>query len=148
MGIWHYPTPDIALSGYWETLTIRSDGTFTKHQQDRIGSETYGGTYSVAEDGLVTFHVTSKQYDNGSVPSQIKLFNVDAVFRLRVAVDSQGNLIVADLNPFTSTGVRVIMPEDVDVAWYCCYTSMTHGAQSDAMMKRLMEMVQTTDNAK
>src|SRR5262245_13723149 len=63
VGVWYYPTPDRRRAKSWETLTIRPDGTFTKHES-RL--ETYHGTYVLEDDGSVTFHVTSKVYDDGS----------------------------------------------------------------------------------
>jgi hypothetical protein len=133
-------------TGYWETLTIHRDGTFIKHQQHRIGSETYRGTYAVAEDGCVTFNVTSKQYDKGDIPTQLEAFDVDAVFQCRVAPDLHGHLLMIDIGYVPPEGVRVIRPQDVAVSWQRCYTTVSHEEQRQAVMDELQQMLQKKDN--
>jgi hypothetical protein len=139
VGVWYYPTPDVSLSGYWETLTISSDGTFTKLEQGRVGSETYSGTYSIAKDGLVTFHVTSKQFNYGKIPPQIEVYDVDAKFRCRVALDPHANLVIANLNAQPpSDSVRIVMPDTLDVDWQTTYSSINHEAQDKAEIEELL----------
>lgn len=146
-GVWYYPTPDVQGSGYWETLTIQSSGAFAKLEKYRLLTETYHGTYSIADDGIVTFHVTSKQYDPHSIPPKVKTFAVDARFRCRAAVDSHGNLIIVHLDPVQGPGVRIGYPDDCILSWYC-YTPVSHEEQDRAKMKRLDDAIQSTNEAK
>ena len=60
VGTWYYPTNDLTVLGYTSLLEIRWDGTFTKIQGYRTSRETFKGTYTVEDDGRITFHVTSK----------------------------------------------------------------------------------------
>ncbi len=138
-GAWYYPTPDIQGAGYWETLTIRDDGTFAKEEKHRMLTEVYSGTYSVAENGVVTFHVTQKRYDPHRIPPEVETFTVDESYRCRVAVDAQGELIVSCLDPpGPEGGVRIGYPESCDLAWYC-YTVMSHQEQHEAVWREIEE---------
>lgn len=143
-GDWFYPTPDDHLSGYWETLTIRPDGTFTKLEMARFGSESYSGTYSVADNGVVTFHVTQKQYDPGSIPPAVETFAVDKSYDCRVAIDSHGNLIVFCLDPVLDTGLRIEYPDSCELVWYS-YSPMSHEEQSEAEREWLNEAVDSQE---
>lgn len=136
-GVWYYPTPDNHHAGYWETLTIREDGTFAKEEQGRMLTEDYSGTYAVAENGVVTFHVTQKRYDLQQIPPKVETFAVDKSYRCRVAVDAHGQLIVLCLDPpGPDGGVRIEYPESCDLAWYC-YTAMSHQEQDEAFQKEM-----------
>lgn len=137
-GDWYYPTPDEHRSGYWETLTIRQDGTFTKLERGRIGQDSYSGTYSVADNGVVTFHVTQKLYDPGHIPLAVETYAVDKSYRCRVAIDAHGNLIVVCLDPdFGAAGdVRIGYPWSCDLAWHW-YSPLSHEKQSEAFMEQL-----------
>jgi hypothetical protein len=135
-GVWYYPTRDISLVGYRETLTIRRDGTFSKKQRPRSGSKTCSGTYAIADDGLVTFHVTSVQYVSGIIGTSPQIIACDASFRCRVAIDSNGDLIVAALDPLPP-GSHMMTPENLGVYWECCYTPISHDAQVKGMLDEL-----------
>lgn len=136
-GVWYYPTPDIQGAGYWETLTIRDDGTFTKEEKGRMLTEVYSGIYSVAENGVVTFHVTQKRYGAHESPPKVETFAIDKFYRCRVAVDAQGELIVSCLDPPGPEGaVRIGHPGSCELAWYC-YTAMSHEEQHEAFQQEL-----------
>ena len=54
-GEWYYPHEDIKLLGYQEKLTILKDGTFSKLQSHRTGSECYKGRWKTTRGGVVEF---------------------------------------------------------------------------------------------
>ena len=91
-GLWRYPTPDIALTGYSTTLEIRADGTFTKVQRHRTFTQTFSGEYKTLERGLVQFHVTEQNDSIFGLDETPK--EIDQSFRCRCAVDKTGYLVV------------------------------------------------------
>ena len=142
-GVWYYPSEEINLSGYWETLTIRADGTFTKHEQYRFGSETYEGEYWRSQNGVVTFHASKKRIGSNLSESVV----VDAEFQCRCAIDTNNNLIIVDLHPETphsGNRIRVISSEDCFLKWYC-YTSVSHEEQSEAMLEMFREIANPSE---
>ncbi len=145
-GVWYYPTPDVSLSGYWETLTIRADGTFTKFQQYRMFSETYEGVYSTGDDGTVSFHVNRRINDNNNTATSIESHDIEKTYRCRCAVDATGNLIVVTLNREIppESGVRVGWPDDCFLNWHC-YTQTTHEEQLDELMKAILKMAPSAE---
>ena len=150
VGVWYYPTPDHIFRKYQETLTLRADGTFTLEQW----IANYTGTYTLAGNGIVLFHVATKQQVLASAPSET--YSVDRTYRCRIARDSYSNLLVIDLEPGMGSPdsdmgplgeVRIVWPETVDISWHC-YTSMSHDAQNaqrDAMWKKWEEEMSTKD---
>lgn len=91
VGVWHYPTPDRIILGYVSRLEIRSDGTFTKTQSGNNGGEVFEGTWTVVEDGSVSFHVTSCDVE-GRVGVSPRGLN--ALYSCRCAIDPAGYLVI------------------------------------------------------
>ncbi len=97
VGVWYYP--DRYPSKGRETLTISRDGTFTHEQATWGGLMTSSGTYTLAGNGIVEFHVASKRFEQGGTHPKIDTLEVDRTYRCRIARDSYANLIVVDLAP-------------------------------------------------
>jgi len=136
-GKWHYPTPDVSILGYWETLTIRKDGTFTKHQQHRTFSETYNGEYSYGKNGVFSFHIICKETDADAMRDD----DIDLLFRCRCAKDNRNNLLIKclygvsvgrDHSPVTNL-------DGFPIEWHS-YTSMSRDEQRDAQLEMVQEV--------
>ena len=146
-GTWYYPTPDEIGTGYWETLTIRSDGTFTKHQQYRMSNEEFFGNYFVDDNGLVTFHVSKKISDPTNDGRNTESYRIDKSYECRCALDSNNNMIDHSIGHdaiFQTDEVRVVAPSDCYLKWHC-YTSMSHEQQSDVVVQMFLEIVDPSE---
>ena len=127
VGTWHYPTPDECVLGYGSTLEIRADGTFTKTQWHRSGSDTFEGTYAIDKDRRVIFHVTSKttatDFDSffQKEPEKIKL---DATYECRCAIDPAGYLILTELSLRSFN----LDNDKVGIHWETCVRRTARGA--------------------
>jgi hypothetical protein len=133
IGVWYYPTPELQAVGYWETLTINEDGTFTKHQEYNQSSETYSGTYSVTDNGLVKFSVTRV------VTNHENSFDVNRTYACRVATDLHGNLLVVNLYGRGFDDVHYSSPSSGDITWRYCYTAMNPDEQYNAIETQIPE---------
>jgi hypothetical protein len=104
IGTWHYPTPEQNLLGYVSSLEIRADGTFTKHQMGRFGSDAFEGKYCVDKSGRIAFHILSKtertDFDD-LLKTAPKTKALDVEMWCRCAVDKSGYLIL-DMHGFSN----------------------------------------------
>jgi len=83
-----------ALVAGTNTLDIKTDGTFTKVQDDGNETKTISGTYSVHGDGLVQFtalKLTILTRDGESIDS-----NIDRAYHCRCGLDSSGRLVILE----------------------------------------------------
>lgn len=109
LGTWYYPTGEGGAPVPLDTseLSIRKDGTFTKVQSSRSGSEAFSGTYVIKENGRVDFHVLSaskitKLYSRDefgnfiSVNREPIVTQLDLHYPCRCAVDSAGYLMIEE----------------------------------------------------
>jgi len=103
-------------SGYWDTLTVSADGTFTKHQQFRGHSELYRGAYTRNQHGLYLFHVVEKEYDGGGEDNP-ETFVVNKTLYCRFATDDAGNLLVHEIHG--DPELRFAAPDECNVIWKC-----------------------------
>ena len=139
-GVWYYPTPDINLMGYWETLTIRKDGTFTKFEQHRMSSETYAGTYTLGNDGVYYFDVTQKTISNGDE------FKLAKQYRCRCALDHRGYLIIHSVNFDFGSDSGVGFPQDCYLKWHC-YCPHSHDEQRNMESEKIKALIERLKDA-
>ena len=101
-GTWSFPPPESSLSWtstrYSDTLSITSDGKFSKTQDFGLTSETYSGNFHTDETGLTTFHVAEFVRDS-KLGSSEKL-DTDFRFLCRCTVDDFGYLVVNEYLEF------------------------------------------------
>ena len=138
-GTWYYPTPEEQVGGYWETLTINEDGTFSKFQQYRTFNETFTGSYSIQPNGIVNFLIEEKMSNAG--PKAGESYTIGKTYSCRCAVESKQNLIICHIGHDFGADSGVRMPGDCFVEWYC-YSSLSHdeqGKQRYSEFKKLIE---------
>jgi hypothetical protein len=141
-GTWHYPALELGVGGYQETLKIRPNQTFSKHQMYRIGELTWEGTYSIATDGLVVFHITTYSSNKGP------FVEIDKQYRCRCAIDSGNYLIIRQLDfdvlehANAASALKIgsltvtVDPGLEPVEWHC-YSRLSPEDQWQALIDRL-----------
>ena len=95
--------------GYSTTLEIRADGTFTKRQEYRTSAETFNGTYTALENGLIQFHADERVDSLWGLDQEP--LEIDRTFRCRCAVDDGGHLVVYEYEMWR------VFDEESDLKW-------------------------------
>ena len=90
IGVWRYPSEGVpARLGYSSLLSLNENGSFSKRQNYRWGSEVFEGTYSVDDNKVVFIFstLTSVQRSNPSPAHAI-----DGQYTCTWAIDKSGYL--------------------------------------------------------
>jgi len=140
-GTWYYPTRDISLMGYWETLTLNKNGTFEKVQRYRTSQETYSGTYACTNDGTYTFNVLTKLNPKPLVDGPgFDTYEIDKRYRCRCAIDNSGYLVITHLDRGFEERPVVREPDACFLDWNC-YSPHSHDEQIDMVQQRISELL-------
>jgi len=101
-GVWHYPSEGVpARLGYSSLLVLGANGSFSKQQKYRWGSEVFEGTYSVNDDRVV-FVVTSLTNVQLGMPATVH--SIDGQYTCNWAIDLSGCLSFDPRKDWLKTG--------------------------------------------
>jgi len=144
-GQWYWPTQDVGVLGYWETLTLNRDGTFEKVQQYRMGQETYSGTYMCNNDGTYSFDVSKKVCPQPRMEGPgFVTYEIRKGYTCRCAIDDAGYLVVTSLQEF---GERTgdLKTDDCNLKWHC-YSPYSHEKQSEFEQQKIDAIIEQLNN--
>ena len=136
-GTWYYPTRDINMMGYWETLTLNKDGTFTKFEQHRMSNETYSGTYTRNGDGTYYFDVIEKHRDRRNTHTDFESFKIGKRYRCRCSIDKLGYLLIKPLDFDVGSDSVARFPEDCYLDWHS-YDRHSHSEQREMERQKVL----------
>ena len=139
-GTWYYPTRDISVTGYWETLTLNGDNTFTKFEQHRMSNETYSGTYSRNSDGSYLFNVLEKRCDTENTHIEFESFQISKRYRCRCSIDNSGHLLVKPLDFDIGSDSGVRFDKDCFLDWHS-YSRISHDKQREVERQEMLKIV-------
>ena len=108
-GTWVHRT-----QGYYSTLEIRSDRTFTKIQQ-RTFKLTFSGKIKRTSDGY-EFSVTKAFTDNQSMEKYCKA-SLDESYRLRMGTDRSEHLLVSEQEDYAVLHRISVKDTGIDEPW-------------------------------
>ena len=136
VGTWHFPTLDNEQSAAnRDTLILRDDGTFSKIQKYQFFGETYKGTYSIIQDGVVSFYVDEKDYE--LYGKTVETIHMGWNCHCRCAVDRDKYLLVHQVHCDRIGNEASSSRERFHLDWHC-YSSLTPKEQG-AIQKREFE---------
>ena len=100
-GSWRHPFPGV---GYWENLYFESDGTFRRLINYRMGDDLFIGKYEIVDQNQIRFTFEKR----GSVDGELRELTTEekrnADCRVLCSFDSDGNLLLVNLNSYVAYG--------------------------------------------
>lgn len=122
VGTWRFPPKGSETTGFDSTLTLRSDGTLLKTENNRKFGVEFHGTWSVEQNGVVVFTVSKKSYTGLLSMEPEEVIDPAESYSFRYAVSDEGKLLL-ELSESTLP-VSIFDDEEVDhhgINWPAIY---------------------------